>query len=190
MGTSRNDPSPDTPPWRIALSILGRNDILPERQMQQLWRSASADRDESLIQDFTSPVLAEACRIADQRLKVVDAINEFNRIADEKYESGLAIDMGRRALARITGFGGDSKDFVGELFSEASSYYASRDLPSVVGIEGRPSTASELIELKNNIRNKTKQLVRQAEAPRYDSNNWSHYIKVVIDLLKGMGSTR
>src|SRR2546427_5929708 len=166
MGTSRNDRSPMTPPWKMALAVLATPDVPPERQSIEIWKAVAADRGQKLVRDFSNPSLAEACRWVSQGLSVQEALTRFNRSTLYESNAGLAIDMGRRALARCAAERGDAASFVGELFSEAVSYYASRDLPSYVGAEGRISNSSDVIRLKETLRETTKQQVRCLGQPR------------------------
>jgi hypothetical protein len=49
VGTSRNDRSPMTPPWRMALAILGTPDVPASRQGMEIWKAVAADRGPKLI---------------------------------------------------------------------------------------------------------------------------------------------
>lgn len=189
MGTSRNDPSPDIPVWHPTMSLLGRRNIPANRQTQEIWRSISADDSgERFASSLSSPMLAEACRIVDQQSSIQDGIRRFDESIAAQYETGLTLDMGRRALARTLANGGHSQEFVAELFTEAVSYYASRDLPSVVGCSGRIGTATELVQLKQAIRQTTRDTVLKAGVPIYDHDGWGKYILGVVELLKGVNA--
>lgn len=80
---------------------------------------------------------------------------------------------------------GSTIDFVGEVFSEAISYYASRDLPSFVAAEGRISSSSGAIKLKEQFRRIAKASVRSLGQPKYSEKQWKPYISQVLDTLKG-----
>lgn len=188
MGTSRNDPSPNTPPWRMARAALGREQIGPERQIEALWRAAAADRGERLEQAFAEPVLASACAIAGRAGSVVEALNGFDTAVAEQGAAGLAVDMGRRALARTAARGGTAAEFAGELFAEAASYYAARDLPSYVGAAGRVQSAADSLQLKSEFRRVTKEMVGRVGVPATDPEGWRRYVGGVLQTLTGTGA--
>lgn len=185
MGTSRNDPSPRTKPWLMATAMLGRKEIDARRLNEQLWRAAADDLGGALADLFSDPALARASEIASSRYAVQDALAAYDAAVREYRSAGLSIDMGRRALARISAAGGDSQTFASQLFSEATLYYVSRDLPSVVGTAGRVSSASEMIDYKTRLRNTSAEVVNAAGPPPSAASDWAGYISSVISRLQG-----
>lgn len=185
MGTSRNDRSPSTPPWKIALAVLGTPDVPPDRQCTEIWRAVAADRGEKMLRDFSHPSLAEACRLASARISPQEAVARFDAITSEATAPGFTFDMGRRAIARCAAESSGSSGFVSELFSEAVSYYASRDLPSYVGATGRIQNSTESIQLKELLRRVTKIKVESAGSPRSATREWRGYIARVLRALQG-----
>jgi hypothetical protein len=189
VGTSRNDPSPKTPPWRMALAVVGTPDISAARQSLEIWKAVAADRGEKLVGDFSNPALAAACRYVADRLPVHDALERFDRSTVHESSSGLALEMGRRALARCTAQRTDAISFVGELFAEAVSYYASRDISSFVAAQGRVPNTSSSINLKDSLRQTTKDQIRALGKPRLTPSGWKTYITRVLKILQGEGRT-
>ena len=189
MGTSRNDRSPMTPPWKMALAVVGTSDVPASRQGTEIWRAVAAERGEKLLRDFSNQSLAEACRWMSQPLSVQEALTRFQQATKYESNAGLAIDMGRRALARCAAEKGDATSFVGELFAEAVSYYVSRDLPSYVGARGRIADASEAIRLKHALREATKQQVKSLGQPKLGPREWRGYISTVLKTLQGGGTS-
>lgn len=187
MGTSRNDPSPNVPAWRPAKAALGRRNLSPERQAQLLWQAANAERGSDLTESFAAPVFATACAIAARGDSVREALQGFDTAAAYGRAAGPIVDMGRRALARVAAQGGGAARFAGELFAEASAYYASRDLPSYVGAPQRVQTAAEAIALKGEIRRATVDVVSRVGAPPTDSTAWRGYVGDVVAQLSGAG---
>jgi len=187
VGTSRNDASPRTPPWRIALAVVGTPDVDPARQGLEIWRAVAADRGEKLVSDFASTSLAEACRYVAEGLPVHDALARYDRSTLHESEAGLALEMGRRALARCAAQRTDAATFVGELFAEAVSYYASRDLPSFVAAEGRVANTSRAIELKDKLRQATKEQVKALGSPQLTPKGWKSHVTRVVTALRGEG---
>lgn len=185
MGTSRNDASPDTPAWKPALRVLGDPKIPSERQCLELWRAAESDRGENFLRDFSNPAIAEACRYVSKGLDVKEALRNFDNVSLREGASGIVVDMARRALARCTATKSEPLSFVSEVFSEAISYYASRDLPSFVGARGRVSSMSDSIQLKRTLRDITRLRVREAGQPKLQHKAWKKYISKVIHHLTG-----
>ena len=101
MGTSKNVSSPDTTPWKPALAVLGRNNVPPARQLQEVWRSAPFDRGPRLFDDFAAPTLAIACGLAQRRSSVGTLLNEYENLLQHDKKIGLAAEIGRRALAGL-----------------------------------------------------------------------------------------
>jgi len=116
MGTSKNVASPDTTPWKPALAVLGRKNVPPARQLQEVWRSAPFDRGPRLFDDFAAPTLAIACGLAQRRSSVGTLLNEYENLLQHDKKIGLAAEIGRRALARAVSSREGSQGFADELF--------------------------------------------------------------------------
>lgn len=184
MGTSRNDRSPNIPPWRPALAILGKTNTTPEQQIREIWRAAAADRGEKLLRDFSHEALANACKLVAQRSSLAAGLNAYDASTIHASDGGLAIEMGRRALARCLASKSSPTQFVGELFSEAVSYYCSRDLPSFVAAPGRIQSTSSAIKLKAELRKLTRESVKELGPPKYTGHAWKGYIDKVLKQLQ------
>jgi hypothetical protein len=187
VGTSRNDASPRTPPWRIALAVVGTTDVSPSRQSLEIWKAVAADRGANLLRDFSNPALRAACRYVSEGVPVHDALARYDRSTLHESSAGLALEIGRRALARCTAQRTDAASFVGELFAEAASYYASRDLPSFVAARGRVSNTSGAIDLKDALRQTTKTQVMALGDPQLTPKQWKNHINRVLKALTGEG---
>ena len=187
MGTSTSQPSPSLPPWRPAKAYLGRPDVTPEQQCAELWKAAFGERGKELTAELSSPVLARAWKLAGEVESPAAAVRSFDEIAAASYEASLALDMGRRALARVTATDKGSAGFAEELFAEATSYYASRDLSSYVGASGRVSSSSASIELKGQLRDVARTAVRDSAA---ESTDWGVLVRQVLSSLRNSGNVR
>lgn len=185
MGTSKNVSSPDTPPWKPLLAILGRSDISPERQAQEIWRSAFAERGIRLLDEFGSPAVAIACGIAAGSTDLRDASRSFTNYLAAEHRAGFATEIAKRALVRAISTNAGAEGFARELFAEATSYYASRDLPSFVGARGRIETVSSSIELKNKLKDIARTAVGSAGQPPIEPGRWAHFTETVIKKLRG-----
>jgi hypothetical protein len=190
VGTSRNDRSPLNPPWRAALAVLGTPETSADRQCLEIWRAVAADRGERMFQDFASRPIQEACRLASTKLSPQDAVARFDATTRYDSDAGLVIDMSRRALARCAAENGGATQFVSELFAEAVSYYASRDLPSYVAAKGRIANSSDSIALKNSFRRITKEQVESVGPARLGPKQWRQYIAKVLNVLVAGGGRK
>lgn len=188
MGTSRNDPSPPIPPWKPALAVLGRTDVPVERQSLEIWRAVAADRRERLVRDFANPTLAEACSLVSKGRPIGEALAAYDEATLHLSDVGLAVDLGRRALARAAAKKSGASGFSSELFAEAVSYYASRDLPSFVAAPGRIANSSAAIALKEELRNIARQAALSVGEPRPDRRGWSRHVASVLTALQGRGA--
>lgn len=185
MGTSSNQPSPNTPSWNIAQATLGRLGLDVERQSEELWRSALTDRDGRLTEELTNPLLASACEIAEARMSPANAVQSFDDTLKQQYAAGLTFDMAKRALARASAIKSGSAGFAVELFAEVTSYYASRDLPSFVGSPNRIQTTTDSIALKENLRNIAREAAGTAAAISTGPEGWRSYVSEVLASLRG-----
>lgn len=186
MGTSRNDRSPRIPPWKPALAVIGNEAVSPQRQSQEIWRAAFADRGSSLLEDFSHPALANACKLVSQRAPVHEALEKFDIATLHEDRSGLALTLGRRALARSLSTTASASDFAAHLFGDAVAYYASRDLPSFVGAPKRVATNSAAIDLKRDLVRIAREKAKTVRLLRTDSEHWRAYVSHVLALLRGV----
>lgn len=164
--------------------MLGRPDVPVDRQAQEIWLGALGDRGSGLAEDFGQPALAAACRILTRGINATDALRAYDEITRREASVGLAIELGRRALARCAAHQGNAGEFSAELFAGATAYYASRDLSSFVAAPGRIETTSNLIRLKQDLQETTRERVRAIGAPPTDSRGWARYVKAVLTRLR------
>ena len=87
--------------------------------------------------DLSHPLLAESWSFPEKVYAPHQALQSFDEAALHVANVGLAVEFGRRALARCTLEAATPRSFALELFSDAIGYYVARDLPSVVAVQGR-----------------------------------------------------
>ena len=156
-----------------------------ERQSLEIWRAAAADRGERLLHDLGNPTLAEACALVSRGMSVDGALSAYDEATLHVSDVGLAVDMGRRALVRAVTTNAGGAGFAGELFAEAVSYYAARDLPSFIAAPGRIPNSSAAIDLKENLRSIARQAASGAGEPPVDRRGWNRYVGRVLTALQG-----
>lgn len=140
-----------------------------------------AEKGAALAAELAGAPFAAAVELADKPL--AEALPAFDRSIRETRTTTLFADLARRALARAVITNGGSEAFGPELFAETTTYFASRDLPSVVAGEGRIGSARDSLALKNDLRGEVLSRVGQVTAnPRVD---WPSYVAGAIAALAG-----
>lgn len=188
MGTSTSQRSPNTPNWQLATAVLGRQDVAVQRQSEEMWRAALADREGRLADELGGDILAGAGAIAGSARGPQEAAALFQRQAREQKSAGLVLDLARRALIRAVAQGAGAAGYAAELFSETASYYASRDLPSYVGAPGRVEGTSSSVALKDGLRNMAREVVQAAGPPPLQPRAWRAFVGEVLTRLSGQGA--
>jgi len=183
MGTSTNQRSPARPSWRLPQALLGREDVTAVDQGLEIWRSASSDPETDVTRRLSDPILANACALAQDARTPAEAVRSYDGVLNEARAAGLFFDLARRALTRSVAQEGGSKGFANELFAETVAYYASRDLPSLLGKRGRISTTSELIELKQRLQQHARDIVSAKTLPRINKRSWALFVADVVKTL-------
>jgi hypothetical protein len=190
VGTSVNQPSPNTPNWRLARAVLGRPDAAPTDQVAELWLAAAADRARVLEKELADPLLAKAAEIASaHRQDPQRAMAEFDRTVYESRTTNFVLELGRRALARATLMGTGAEGFAAELFSETTSYYVARDLPGFVGSPNRVGNAHDALKLKAELQSVTRTLASAGDVS-VDVRSWARYVAATIERLTRRGEPR
>lgn len=183
MGTSTNQRSPARPNWRLPQALLGRDNTTPRDQGTEIWRAASFDPETNVVGRLSDPILANACVLASRSNSPTDALRAYDGVLNEARASGLFFDLARRALIRSVAQREGSTGFAKELFAETIAYYASRDLPSLVGRHGRISTASQLIELKQTLQHHAREVVAAQPLPKVSARSWRSFVASVVSRL-------
>lgn len=179
MGHSVNSRSPDTPNWSFPRAVLGKRDIDYARQVQEMWKAALSDRGGQLVAELSNPVIAGFCRAAAKFTNPVEASAIHDRTTSRERKASLVLDISKRALVRSVANRTGTRGFAAELFSEVTSYYASRDLPSFIGAEGRIGSPRDSIELKSKLRQTVKG-VADSTPLTTTSKGWHKYVNEVI----------
>lgn len=185
MGTSRNVASPNTPPWKMALAVLGRPDVPVSKQNREIWLSVQAERGSEATDEFSQPALATACRLASESSDVRVSLQTYEEHLASRGKGGFAVEIAKRALVRAVHSKQGAEGFARELFAEATSYYASRDLPSFIGGGDRVNTTTAAIALKASLKETTRLIVQSAGTPAIDPEGWAKYVGSVFRKLRG-----
>jgi hypothetical protein len=194
MGTSSNQSSPRRDPSWIAARIALANSAFPvDRQSKELWRAAAADVDADLQRRIGDSVFAQAATLAQSHLSSEGAVTAFQNVLDKASAASVFTEIGKRALARASQSTQGSIGFAGELFAETASYYVSRDLPSVVGLNARPTSVKAALSIKQLVCNQARTAAASIAASSgifsnsksISTREWRAYVSAVITALKG-----
>jgi hypothetical protein len=169
----------------MALAALGRPEVPAPNQNLEIWRSVQAERGPEVADEFSQPALATACRLAKESSEVRASLHAYENHLANQGKSGFAVEIAKRALARAVYSKQGADGFARELFAEATSYYASRDLPSFTGSRGRVNTTTDAIALKSRLKEATRSIVRSAGTPAIDPEGWAKYVAGVFRRLRG-----
>lgn len=195
MGTSSNQRSPKSPPWHPVRNTLGLNLAPVDLQSREIWRAATGDREGRLAFDLGNMVLAKAAAIAGISTSPSDAAASFDALTLKSGQSGLVVEIARRALVRAVATKQGGIGFASEVFAETASYFVSRDLPSFVGALSRVESTSAGIELKRKIREIAKsttlmvaKTLGTSEATLGKGDTWPTLVTQVVSELKQVKS--
>ena len=165
--------------------MLGRRDVPVDRQSQEIWRAAGADREGRLSDELGSELFAAAGVAAESTRSPTEAVARFEEQLASERAASVILDLGKRALARAAAAGGGASGFAAELFAETASYYIARDLASLVGAAGRVPSTSAAVDLKSQIREVAREAVRRAGPAPVDPGAWRGYVTTVLAHLTG-----
>ncbi len=187
MGTSVSQRSPSTRPWRITHAAYASSEVPVERVVQEVWRAADSQPEESLPADLSAAIVAECLRIAMTASSRVEAVQDAAQAVAFSEESSLAADIAQRAVVRSFSVPGNrTAAFTRAIFVEAGDYLVSRDLPGFVGVSERMTNIDEAIAFKDGIRETISKAVEDVELPDEIENpaNWSEYVGRVVSRLQ------
>lgn len=187
MGTSVNQQSPSTRPWRVVQAAYASPEIPVERVVEEIWRAADSQSSENLPKDLSADIVAECLRISMSASSMAEAVQRAAQTVAFSEESTLAADIAQRAVAKsFSGAGSRASAFTRALFAEAGDYLVSRDLPGFVGASEKVKNVEEAISFKENIRERIDEVVHFVELPdNIDAPaRWSEYVEQVVSRLQ------
>jgi hypothetical protein len=142
-----------------------------------------AERGDRIFADLSQPLVRQALRIAQTEREPSQAMGAFDEAARKTGEASVYLDLCRRALGRAVAGGGGSTGLAAEFFSELTSYYASRDLPSVVGATNRVQSTGDAVALKSQLRSAAKAEVERLGPIAVDAKSWREAVSSLLQRL-------
>lgn len=187
MGTSNSIPSPRVPRWSAVAAAIGNAAISPERQSGEIWSAARQEWGNELIASIATIGRALA-GIAEVASNPGTALEELDDWASENRLVGLVADLAPSALARSVATGAREKQVVPELFAEIADYYASRDLPGVVGATQKVPTSAATLELKDRLKDIARRAALTEGSLPPTADRWSDFIARIVARLATINS--
>lgn len=189
MGTSTNQRSPRTPNWKAVEAAYTHPGTTAQRTSQEIWRAAANEPDRGLISTLSSPIIAQCLDVVQNSRSATDAAQKVRRLLVLSGQASLAGEIAQRAsiIAHETA-GNRTNAFVRSLFSEASNYLVSRDLPGFVGLTDKVRTVNNAISLKASIIQEVSSNVDSVPKPSGKLSNpkiWQKFVNSVVDHLTG-----
>lgn len=189
MGTSTNQRSPRTSNWKAVETAYTHPGTSVERTAQEIWRAAANEPDGGLAQSLSSPAIAQCLKAVQTSNSSTDAAQQVRRLLALSGQASLAGEIAQRAAVIAHKTQDDRTNaFVRSLFSEASNYLVSRDLPGFVGLADKVRTVQNATAFKSSIMQEVSNNVDVVPKPSGRLSNpktWKKYVNSVVDQLMG-----
>lgn len=188
MGTSVNQRSPKTPNWQAVGVVYSNPDIPVDRAVEEIWRASSNEATGGIVDSLSAPVVAGCVGIVENAKSSLEAVQRIRQLITSTGKATLAVDIAQRAAILSFGKAENRQDvFVQALFSEASNYLVSRDIPGYVGSE-KLRTVKELIAFKTSVLQSVASSVATVSLPKRnlaDPKTWRRVVNQIVDRLTG-----
>jgi len=158
-----------------------------EQVVEEMWRAADSQPDESLPSDLSAAIVAECLRIAMTAPSKAEAVQQATEAVAFSDGASLAADLAQMAVAKnFSAPGSRPVAFTKAIFAEAGDYLVSRDLPGLVGASERIANVDEAIHFKDSIRERIAKVVEDVELPEDIEvpAKWSEYVERVVGRLQ------
>lgn len=190
MGTSVNQRSPKTSNWSAVETAYTHSVVSLQRTVQEIWRASANEQDGGLAGDLAGPTIAQCVEIVKNATSAIDVGQKIRRLLALSGQASLAGDIANRAA--IVSFSAEENridSFVRSLFSEASNYLVSRDIPGFAGLTDKLKTVRDVTALKTSIIQEVASTVASVNKPEGDlsnPNNWKVFVNEVTVQLTGV----
>lgn len=188
MGTSMSQRSPSTTNWKAVDIAYQNSDVSIQRTVQEIWR-ASANDDKGLANILGDKIVAQCIEIVRNAQSPAEAAQQVRRLVAFSGNASLAADIAQRATILSFGDKNRVENYVRSVFTEASNYLISRDLPGFVGRSDRLKTVQDATSFKSSILSEVASHVSTVPRPAgslSDHQTWNRFVdKVVSRLIEG-----
>lgn len=187
MGTSVNQPSPNTPAWKIAQRAYDNPNLSTDWALREIWRAAGNQPEGDLAAQLAQPVIGDLASFAIRISSPADAAEEISTFVADNQVASLATDIARRAAMQSAGKEGASEMFMQRLFAEATNYLVSRDIPGHIAPTSRLQSISDVRAFKQQVMDAAATVVRNTPQPTsLQGDDWQHYVTTVIGTIKSL----
>lgn len=162
-------------------------EIPVEQVVEEMWRAADSQPEESVPTDLSAAIVAECLRIAMTAPSRAEAVQQATEAVAFSEGASLAADLAQMAVAKcFSAPGSRPLAFTKAIFTEAGDYLVSRDLPGLVGASERIANVDEAINFKDSIGERIAKVVEEVEMPDEIEipTNWSEYVEQVVGRLQ------
>ena len=190
MGTSVNQRSPKTANWSAVETAYMHPGVSLQRTVQEIWRASANEQDGGLVSDLGQPIIAQCVDIVKNANSPIEVVQKIRRLMVLSGQASLVGDIANRAAVISFGTGENRADsFVRSLFSEASNYLVSRDIPGFVGLTEKVKTVRDVTALKTSIIQEVASKVAAVKKPAgdlSDPSNWKSFVGEITAHLAGV----
>jgi hypothetical protein len=185
VGTSVNQGSPRTLNWNAAHAGYRDAEVPIARVAAEVWRAALNQEVGNLANLIAQPIVARLGDLAVRAESATDASRSTALTIAQSKQSSLATDIARRAAIQSVGASDRLSAYSERVFTEATAYLVSRDLPGFVG-SGRARNVADSMEFKAALSNHVANVARSVERPAGpDPGAWAKYVETVVKRLRG-----
>jgi hypothetical protein len=190
VGTSVNQRSPKTANWSAVETAYMHFGISLQRTVQEIWRAAANEQDGGLVSDLGQPIIAQCVDIVKNANSPIEVGQKIRRLMVLSGQASLVGDIANRAAVISFGAGENRIDsFVSSLFSEASNYLVSRDIPGFVGLADKVKTVRDVTAFKISIIQEVASKVSTVRKPAgnlSDPSIWKSFVDEITVHLTGV----
>jgi hypothetical protein len=185
MGTSVNQSSPKTLNWQ-AVHAGYRNPETPvDRVVTEVWRAAANQAQGDLARLLSAPIVAKLGDLARNAANSAEVARTSAQEIVRTKAASLAADIARRAAIQCIGSTDRATAYREKVFTEATNYLVSRDLPGFVG-SGRAKNAADSIQFKTAVSNHVSEIARSIKGPKtFSARSWDKHVQAVVTALQG-----
>jgi len=190
MGTSVNQRSPKTANWSAVDTAYMHPGVSLQRTVQEIWRASANEPDGGLVNDLGQPIIAQCVEFVKSANSPIEASQKIRRLMVSSGQASLVGDIANRAAIISFGTGEDRiNSFVKSLFSEASNYLVSRDIPGFVGLTEKARTVRDVTALKTSIIHEVVSKIATVKMPIGDlsePSTWKSFVSSITSQLSGV----
>lgn len=184
MGTSLNQPSPNETNWKPVLPGYTYENVPVERIIADIWRAVENDP-QPLSRAVESEALYLCMEAVGRSDSIPQAIRNVTAAVTASGQNSIAAELAKRAIP--TAFKADmpAREWRAALFSELTDYLVSRDVAGYVGPRYRNKSVGELLEFKQEVKTRVRDLVRGIDMETRSPEEWGSFVREAIATIRG-----